>query len=87
MALRPAVNYVAVFAAVACIAIPWYAVSQKLRDASPVRPSVSSATAVVWGDRVFSSPSGLRLWLRARGASYAVWGGRHPRALSLLRSR
>ena len=32
MALRPAVNYVAVFAAVACIAIPWYAVSQKLRD-------------------------------------------------------
>ena len=87
MALRPAVHHLAVFAAVACIAVPWYAVSQKLRDASPVEPSPSFATAVVWGDRVFSSPKSLGHWLRFHGASYSLWGERHPHARLVLRSK
>jgi len=87
MALRPSVNYLAAFAAVACIAIPWYVVAQRLHDVTPVRASGSSASAVVWGDRVFWSPKSFAHWLRARGASYAVWGQRHPDALIVLRSK
>ncbi len=87
MALRPSVNYLAAFAAVACIALPWYVVAQKLHDVTPVRASAGSASAVVWGDRVFWSPKSLAHWLHFHGASYALWGQRHPHALLVLRSK
>ena len=80
-------SYLAAFAAVACIAIPWYVVAQKLHDVTPVRASGSSASAVVWGDRVFWSPKSFARWLRFRGASYTLWGERHPHALIVLRSK
>ena len=80
-------SYFAAFAAVACIAIPWYVVGQKLHDATPVRASASSASAVVWGDRVFWSPKSFARWLRFHGASYTLWGQRHPQALIVLRSK
>jgi hypothetical protein len=87
MALRPSVNYLAAFAAVACIAIPWYVVAQRLHDVTPVSSSATSASAVVWGDLVFWSPKSLAHWLRFHGASYALWGQRHPDALIVLRSK
>ena len=87
MALRPSVNYLAAFAAVACIAIPWYVVAQRLHDVTPVSSSATSASAVVWGDRVFSSPKSFAHWLRSHGASYVLWGQRHPDALIVLRSK
>jgi hypothetical protein len=87
MALRQSVNYLAAFAAVACIAIPWYVVAQKLHDVTPVRASGNSPSAVVWGDRVFWSPKSFARWLRFHGASYTLWGERHPHALVVLRSK
>jgi hypothetical protein len=87
MALRPSVNYLAAFAAVACIAIPWYVVAQKIHDVTPVRASDYSASAVVWGDRVFWSPKSFARWLRFHGASYTLWGQRHPHAQIVLRSK
>ena len=86
MALRPSVNYLAAFAAVVCIAIPWYVVAQKIHDVTPVS-SANSASAVVWGDRVFWSPKSFARWLRFHGASYTLWGQRHPQALIVLRSK
>jgi hypothetical protein len=80
-------SYLAAFAAVACIAIPWYVVAQKIHDVIPVRAGASSASAVVCGNRVFSSPKSFAHRLRAHGASYAVWGQRHPHALMVLRSK
>lgn len=39
----------------------------------PQRP-----TAIVWGDRVFTTRADLASWLRARGVRYETWARRHP---------
>ena len=34
--------------------------------------------SLVWAGRVFATEHSFDKWLRARGASYAAWAGRHP---------
>jgi hypothetical protein len=43
------------------------------------RPPPVRATGVVWAGRVFVDRDSLSRWLNARGGSYDVWAGRHPR--------
>jgi hypothetical protein len=62
----------AVFAAV----LPGAAHASTPRDPDQV--------ALLWGDRYFTDPSELALWLAARGATYGVWAERHPGAAELL---
>jgi len=61
---------------IAAVAVAWADVVHTLQSARPA-PSRTRPSAIVWGDRVFGSPSELRRWLRSRGASYADWASRH----------
>src|SRR5919109_2188537 len=48
-------------------------------------PAAPKATAFVWGDRVFTSPAGLRHWLGGRGIEYGRWLTQHPAAAAWVR--
>jgi hypothetical protein len=63
--------------------LTWGVVIRTLREVRPV-PSPGRPTAVVWADRVFQSPAGLRRWLRSRGGSYESWSRAHPTAWATL---
>jgi hypothetical protein len=71
------------FVVVVVAAVTWGMVVRTLRSVQPVAP-VTKPHSVVWGDRVFGSPTELGGWLRFRGASYAVWRARHPGARGVL---
>jgi hypothetical protein len=79
---RP-VHHIAMLVATAVVVLPWVSVGRTLGNAKPVTPKFQ-ASSVVWGDRVFSSDESLRRWMRARGASFAGWGHRHPQAHKTL---
>ena len=86
MALRihpPLWAGVALVAAVA----PWLFVIRTIERAQPVTSLDVRATAVVWADRVFASPSELGTWLRSRGASYDDWAAAHPADAAALERR
>jgi hypothetical protein len=69
---------------VAALVIFWGLFVRTLRDATPVPAPHRTATTVVWGDRVFSSPAQLRRWLHSRGSSYSHWSTKHPQAVAVL---
>jgi hypothetical protein len=83
MTVRLAQNLLLILAAIAAIGVPMYFVVRTIADARPV-VSFVPPTAVVWGDRVFSSRPPLAVWLHRRGVAYAVWAERHPRASQVL---
>jgi len=76
----------ALLLAAGAIALPWYFVTNKLKDVEPVR-SPASATAFVWSGRVFAARPPFRRWLHRRGVAYAVWAHRHPAAARHLPRR
>jgi len=74
---------VAAFALVLALLIA--AIAHTLQHVQPVRSKAPPVNAVVWGDRVFSTPTPLARWLKARGLSYSAWAHRHPPANHLLK--
>ena len=74
--------FVAVIAA-AVVALPWIFAVQKLMSPRPV-VSGANPTALVWGDRVFSSPRSIAGWLSPHGESYKGWAPLHPQAVAIL---
>jgi hypothetical protein len=71
---------IALLAAVA----PWFFVVRTLQRAEPVKIPTRPQKSLVWGDRVFSSQTAMRRWLRSRGASYDVWLAAHPTGAAVL---
>jgi hypothetical protein len=67
-------------------AFTWMQVVQTISSAKP-GPVTTHASSIVWGDRVYESPTVLARWLRARGASYARWQEKHSVASALLEHR
>jgi hypothetical protein len=48
---------------------------------TPAPPETTArATAIAWGDRVFTDQARLEDWLQTRGATYKRWARNHPRA-------
>src|SRR5579859_5107612 len=84
---RSLVMLLAAAAAAAVVAVPIGELVQTLRHVQPVQASIPPVSAVVWGDRVFSTPRPLAGWLQARGVNYRVWAHRHPPANRLLERR
>jgi hypothetical protein len=78
------VHRVVGLAAVALVAAPWVVVARTLTHAKPVHVAGSRPSAIVWGDRVFSSRAQLAGWLTARGGSYRHWSALHPVARSTV---
>ena len=70
---------------VAVMAVTVRSIVNTMRNVEPVRASTPPVSAVVWGDLVFSKPTPLAHWLRARGFSYSAWAHRHPPANRLLK--
>ena len=50
----------------------------------PSRATVPKPSAIVWGNRVFSSDRALAYWLGERGASYQSWAERHTAASRVI---
>ena len=50
----------------------------------PSRSTVPKPSAIVWGNRVFSSDRALAYWLGERGASYQSWAERHTAASRVI---
>jgi hypothetical protein len=71
------------FVGVAAVASTWLKVAQTLSDAVP-QPPVARPSAIVWSDRVFETPAGLRAWLRSHGATYTAWSKQHGQAAATL---
>jgi hypothetical protein len=84
MALRLGANPLVLLAAAAVLALPWYFVGRTLNDARPAAVSAVAASAIVWGDLVFTAPQPMRHWLHVHGVAYSVWAGRHPDAARVL---
>jgi hypothetical protein len=53
----------------------------------PVPSTTFQPRSVVWADRVFTRPTELRRWLRARGERYDVWAHAHPSQAARLEHR
>jgi hypothetical protein len=81
--LRLVAQRVAVLLAAAALATAWWLVVAQLRDAAPVS-SPARPSAIVWGDRVFTSKGALASWLRAHGVDYGRWSSTHPAALRIV---
>jgi hypothetical protein len=64
----------------------WVKVAQTLTTAV-APPPAARASAVVWGDRVFSTQTQARRWFRSHGLSYRAWIAKHPEALAVLEHR
>lgn len=62
----------------------WLHVARTLTEAKPVNVAGPPPSAIVWGDRVFSSSNQLRDWLDSRGMSYRGWAQRHPAAVRIV---
>jgi hypothetical protein len=84
MTVRSAQNLLFTLAAIAAIGVPMYFVVRTIADARPLGGPFVPPTAVVWGDRVFSSQPPLAVWLHRRGVAYSVWAERHPPASQVL---
>jgi hypothetical protein len=65
----------------------WARVAQTISDAKPVVVATTPPSAIVWADRVFTSPEALKHWLWSRGATYAEWKRRYPAAASVIEHR
>jgi hypothetical protein len=80
MALVSAGNrLLVVAAAVAGAALAWYSVVRTVSDVRRVSVgAVPTASAIAWGDRVFTTRLPLAAWLRHHGVAYVVWADRHP---------
>ena len=72
---------------IAVVAVPWVAVVRQIRNARPAPVSRTLPTALIWGDRVFTSRAALEFWLRSRGASYSTWAHLHGDATKAFESR
>jgi hypothetical protein len=66
------------------LAVPWYYVGRTIANAKPVDKPPLPLTGVVWGKRVFVADGRFAHWLHVRGASYRLWGSRHPHASKIL---
>jgi hypothetical protein len=84
--LRRAFAVLLTAAALAATGFVWARVVSTLANGVPQASSLQ-ATSVVWGDRVFLSPSDLTAWLHARGATYRGWSHNHPAAADRLERR
>lgn len=62
----------------------WLHVARTLTEAKPVKVAGPPPSAIVWGDRVFSTSNQLRAWLDSRGMSYRGWAQRHPAAVRIV---
>ena len=67
-------------------AFTWVQVGRTIADAKPPASTVR-ATAIVWNDLVFQSPTQLARWLRSRGATYSEWSRQHRGGRDLLERR
>jgi hypothetical protein len=81
-ATRP-LRGVAAVATVAFVLLPWLYALSELRHPEVVE-TVARPTAIVWGDRVFSSKAAFSAWLRSYGVSYESWARKHPDGLRTL---
>jgi hypothetical protein len=84
-ALRLEVNVRRLFlglAAVAVLAAIVWLGSRVMPADKPARSVPSQA--FVWSDRIPLNEAMLTKWLRAHGATYAVWAKRHPAAAQRL---
>jgi hypothetical protein len=80
---RAAVGALAIGVLVAAGAFTWFRIIRYVETAQPVAVT-GQPTSVAWGDRVFSSPHKLEIWLRSRGVSYKAWVRRHPDAIGII---
>jgi hypothetical protein len=69
---------------IAVVAVPWVAVVRQIRNARPAAVPRTLPTALIWGDRVFTSRAALEFWLRSRGASYSTWAHLHGDATKVF---
>jgi hypothetical protein len=81
---RSFVLLLAAAAGAAVVALPITELVRTLQNVQPVQATVPPVSAVVWGDRVFSTPKPLAGWLQTRGVAYRAWAHRHPPANRLL---
>jgi hypothetical protein len=82
---RPLV-FLATIAAFAAVGAVWGKVALEIKNAAPI-PDATRPTAIVWDDRVFSSPAQLGSWLRSRGETYTGWAHSHPASAAVLEHR
>jgi hypothetical protein len=78
-----AMRAAAVVATAAFVLLPWLYAVRELRHPEVVE-TVARPTAIVWGDRVFSSKSAFASWLRSTGVSYGEWARKHPDGLRTI---
>jgi hypothetical protein len=65
---------------VTAVAVVWVRVVQTLTEPSDGPKTIGQPGALVWDDRVFTSPGQLKAYLNSQGLSYSRWRARHPTA-------
>ena len=71
----------------ASVVMVWADVVRSVRHPGHGVTSSVEPDAIVWGNRVFRSPSELQRWLHSRGASYSHWRRRFPAEARVLEHR
>jgi len=71
----------------ASVVMVWADVVRTVRHPGHGVTSSLEPDAIVWGNRVFRSPSELQRWLHSRGASYSHWRMRFPAEARVLEHR